>query len=148
MHSLFLLHHFLYRQPFGKKCFIIFPAQYCSDAAYNALGIAEYCLVFYELIPKTINQIFRIIVSISLRHIIFYLLHAPPAAGRMGNYKTLCRVRLRLFWPKIRSNIHRWIKNYPYYQLTFLLATSGSRTHVLLACEIILCYNSCRHLDA
>ena len=37
----------------------------------------------------------------------------------MGEYKTLYRIKLRFFWPKLRSDIHRWIKECPHCQLTF-----------------------------
>ena len=37
----------------------------------------------------------------------------------MGEYKTLYRIKFRFFWPKIRSDIHRWIKECPHCQLTF-----------------------------
>ena len=60
-----------------------------------------------------------IIVPISLRRIIFSLLHASPAAGHMGEYKTLYRIRLRFFWPRMRSDIHQWIKDFPHCRLNF-----------------------------
>ena len=37
-------------------------------------------------------------------------MHATPIAGHMGEYKTLYRIRLRFFWPRMRSNIKEWIQ--------------------------------------
>ena len=37
----------------------------------------------------------------------------------MGEYKTLYRIRLRFFWPRMRSDIHQWIKECPHCRLTF-----------------------------
>ena len=96
-----------------------FLAQYRSDVSNNSLGIVEGRLVIYEPVSTTVNQICRIVVPISLRHLIFSLLHASPVAGHMGEYKTIYCIRLRSFWPKMRSNIHRWIKQCPHCQLTF-----------------------------
>ena len=76
-------------------------------------------LVFFEQVATTANQICRIVVPISLRRTIFSLLHASPAAGHMGEYKTLYRIRLRFFWPRMRSDIHQWIKECPHCRLTF-----------------------------
>ena len=37
----------------------------------------------------------------------------------MGEYKSLYRIKLRFFWPKLRSDIYRCIKEYSHYQLIF-----------------------------
>ena len=66
--------------------------------------------MFYAPVSTTGNQISRTVVPVYLRHIIFSLLHVSPAAGCMEEYKTLYRIRLRFFWYKLRSDIHRWIK--------------------------------------
>ena len=59
------------------------------------------------------------VVPMFLRRIIFSLLHTSLAVGHMGEYKTLYRIRLRFFWPRMRSDIHQWIKKYPHCRLTF-----------------------------
>ena len=82
-------------------------------------------LVFFEKVVTTTNQICRIVVPISLHRIIFSLLHASPAAGHMEEYKILYRIRLRFFWPRMRSDIHQWIKECPYCRLTFHLRRRG-----------------------
>ena len=81
------MHHFLHKQPFAKNA--LFPAQYRRAVATNLLGMVEGRLIFFEQVVTTANQICRIVVPISPRRIVFSLLHASPAAGHMGEYKTL-----------------------------------------------------------
>ena len=57
-----------------------FLAQHRSDVSNNSLGIVEGRIVSSEKVQTTTNQICRIVVPISLRRIIFSLLHASPAA--------------------------------------------------------------------
>ena len=76
-------------------------------------------MFFYESVPTTVNQMYRIVVPMSRRHIIFFLLHASPDTGHIGEYKTLYRIRLRFLGSKMRCNIHRWIEQYPHCQLAF-----------------------------
>ena len=47
------------------------------------------------------------------------LMHASPVAGHMGEYKTLYRIRLRLFWPRLCTYIKEWIQQYPNCILTY-----------------------------
>ena len=65
------------------------------------------------------NHICRIVVPISLRRIIFNLMHATPIAGHMGEYKILCRIKLRFFWLRLRSDISDWIKQCAHCMLTY-----------------------------
>ena len=51
-----------------------------------------------------------IIVPNLLRQKIFSHYHAGPSGGPMGEYKTLYRIQLRLFWPGLRKNIKDWVK--------------------------------------
>ena len=114
-----IIYHLLYHQPLEKASFSSLLSQYRSEIANNKLGIVEGCLVFYEKKSTAVNRIFRIVVLVYLRHTIFSLLHASPTAGHMVEYKTLYHIKLQLFWPKLRSDINRWIKECSYYQLTF-----------------------------
>ena len=66
--------------------------------------------MYYELFPTVTKYIYRIIVSTSLRHTIFNLIHATPVAGYIGEYKILYQIRLRLFLLRLRSDISGWIK--------------------------------------
>ena len=114
-----LFYHFLYQQPFAKNYLSSFLAQYRHAVTNNSLGIVEGRLVFFEKFSATDNRICRIVVPISLRRIIFSLLHASPTTGYVEEYKTLYRVRLRLFWPRMCSEIYQLIKKCPHCRLTF-----------------------------
>ena len=46
-------------------------------------------------------------------------MYTVPIAGHMGEYKTLYRVRLRFFWPRLRSNVYDWIKQCAHCILTY-----------------------------
>ena len=37
-------------------------------------------------------------------------MHASHVAGHMGEYKTLYHIRLRFFWPRMRTDIKEWIQ--------------------------------------
>ena len=45
-------------------------------------------------------------------------MHTTPVAGHIGKYKSLYRIRLRLFWPRMRSNIKEWIQLCPHCMCT------------------------------
>lgn len=55
-----------------------------------------------------------IIVPQSLRRDMFVALHASPASGHMGFYKTLLRIWLQFFWPGLRSNVLSWYNTCPH----------------------------------
>ena len=114
-----IMQHLLYHQPFEKTTLSSLPAQFRSAIANNNLGLVEGRLVFYETVITTANKICRIVVPVSLRHTKNSLLHASPTTGHRGEYKTLYRIKLQLFWLKLRYNINRWIKECPHCQLTF-----------------------------
>ena len=45
-----------------------------------------------------------------LRRDIFAAYHAAPTTGHMKFYKTLHRIRMRFFWPKLRTDVSDWCK--------------------------------------
>ena len=45
-------------------------------------------------------------------------MHASPVTGHMDEYKTLYRIRLRLFWAQMRADIQEWIQQCPNCILT------------------------------
>ena len=100
------MQHILYHQPFEKVIISSLPAQYRSKIINNTLCIVDGRLVFYGTVPKPTNKICRILVPVSLRHTIVFLLHTSPTVGHMGEYITLYHIKLRFFWPKVRSDIH------------------------------------------
>ena len=40
-------------------------------------------------------------------------MHDTPISGYMGEYKTLYRIKLRFFWPRLRYDVKDWINNAP-----------------------------------
>ena len=80
--------------PLDKPTILHLPAADRTAIARNLLSILEDRLVYYEQIDTITNHICRIVVPISLRRIIFNIIHATSIAGRMGEYKTLYRIKL------------------------------------------------------
>ena len=72
-------------------------ADHCTDIVRNFLWLLDGRVVYYEPVPTFTKDIFRIIVSTSLRDIIFNIMHATPVSGHMGEYKTLYWILLRIF---------------------------------------------------
>ena len=105
-----LVYHLIHHQPFDENTLSSLPVKYRRAITDNTLGIVENRVVFYESVPKATNKNCHIVIPISPWHTIFFLLHTSPATGHVGEYKTLYRIKLRFFWSKIRSEIHRWIK--------------------------------------
>ena len=81
-------------------------------------------LVLFKPILANHRHVIFIIVPISLRHKFFSHYHADPSGGYMGEYKTLYRIRLRFFWPKLREDIKQWVKN-----CTYCIAYNVWRNH-------------------
>ena len=102
-----IMKHLLYHQPFEKGTLSSLLSQFRSTLANNNLGIVEGRLVFYEAVRTTTNKTCHIADPVSLRRTIFSLLHTSPTPVVWGMYKTLYRIKLRFFWPKLRSDIHR-----------------------------------------
>ena len=48
----------------------------------------------------------RIVIHLSLRYIIFNLLHILSTTGPMNEYKTFHSIKLRFFWSSIYSHIN------------------------------------------
>ena len=67
--------------------------------------------VLLKPVFKQIKYVGLIIVPTELRRVIFSHFHVGPSDGHMGEYKTLFRIRMRLFWPSIRKDIKLWVKN-------------------------------------
>ena len=92
-----IIQHLIFHQPFENTILSSLPAQFRSAISNNNLGIVEGCLIFYETVIPTAKKICRIVAPVSPRLTIFSLLHASPTVGRMGEYKTLYRIKLRFF---------------------------------------------------
>ena len=123
------------------------PVVYRTVIDRSLLGLLEGRLVYYELFPTVTKYIYRIIVSTSLRHTIFNLIHATPVAGYIGEYKILYQIRLRLFLLRLRSDISGWIKKYPHCMLTYRWRRRETIINVFLACWYSIHYPSCQFVD-
>ena len=54
-------------------------------------------LVYVELVTVSSNHLCRIVISLSLRRVIFDALHDFPTTSHMGEYKTLYRIKILFF---------------------------------------------------
>ena len=70
---------------------------YRNVIADNLLCIINDRFVYIEPVTVSRNHICRIIVPLFLRRIIFIDMYTSPVAGFMGEYKTLHRLKFRLF---------------------------------------------------
>ena len=107
----------------------------CRKAiAHNLLCIIRCRLAYLESITVSTNHIGHTIVPLSLRRVIFNYLHASPASGHMGKYKSLYRLKYRFFLPRMRTNIKDWLKQCPYYILTYKWRWWGQE--VMFSCPV------------
>ena len=67
-------------------------------------------LVLYKLILVNHRYVALTIVPQSLRRSVFSHLHDGPSGENMGEYKTLYRIRLLFFWPKLMEDVKQLIK--------------------------------------
>ena len=111
--------HFTLNAPLDQSTILNFPEVYRTARSRNQLGLLEGRLVYYEQLSFAIKHISRIVVPLLLRHKIFNRMYATPIAGHMCDYKTLYRIRLRFFWPRIRTNIKEWIHQCPHCTLIY-----------------------------
>ena len=75
--------------PLDKPTILHLPTAYRTAIVRDFLGILEGRLVYYEKVATVTNNIYRIVLPISLRRIIFNLMYATPINGHMGEYTTL-----------------------------------------------------------
>ena len=67
-------------------------------------------LVIYELIQGSDDFAELQIVPVSLRNIVFIAFHANPLGGHFNTYRTMHRIRLRFWWPRMYSYIDKMIE--------------------------------------
>ena len=104
--------------PLDQPTILQLPAAYRISIARNLLGLFEGRLVYYDPVPTVSKHICLIVVPLSLRRTIFTLMHATHVAGYMSEYKTLYRIKLRFFWPRLRSDVADWMKQCAHCLLT------------------------------
>ena len=83
---------------------------YRSPLQDNRIQIVNKKLVLLKPILANHRHVMLIIVPSPLRRQLFSHYHAGPTGGHMGEYKTLYRLRLRFFWPKLREDVKEWVK--------------------------------------
>ena len=114
-----ILDHLSVNAPFDQTTIVNLPVAYRTAIARNQITFLGGRLVYYEAMFYANKHIYRIIVPSSLRHKTFNLIHATPVTGHVGEYKTVYRIRLRFFWPRMRSDIKAWIQQCPHCMLTY-----------------------------
>jgi hypothetical protein len=75
----------------------------------GSVSLLDGKLVLHQALDHQSRTLTLIIVPAPLRRDIFSAYHASPMTGHMGVYKTLHRLRLRFFWPKIRTDVTAWV---------------------------------------
>ena len=78
---------------------------YRSNLKSHHIDLLHETLVLYEAIFKHVRYVGLIIVPKSLRRLILSHFHAGPSGGHMGEYKSLFRIRMRLWWSGIQNDI-------------------------------------------
>ena len=67
-------------------------------------------LIVMSPIAESNKFLTLIVVPESLRVTVFQAYHCTGVGGHMGTYKTLLVLRLRFFWPNMRSNVIAWVQ--------------------------------------
>ena len=83
--------HYCYRQPLQS----------------SHLVIENDFLIFWEPIRGSASYTRLQIVPTDLRNIVFTAFHSNPIGGHFNSYRTLHRLRLRYYWPKMWSYVER-----------------------------------------
>ena len=84
-------------------------SQYRDYLRSGSVSLLNGKLVLHQALDHESRILTLIIVPHQLRRDIFSAYHASPTTGHMGVWKTLHRLRLRFFWPKMRSDITTWV---------------------------------------
>jgi hypothetical protein len=101
------------RSPWTKKALLTLNPQYRPLLRDNLISLDQDRLLLHQPIVNETRQLLTIIVPRSLRLLIFTAYHATPIAGHLGASKTLVRLRLRFFWPRMRTFVETGIKSCP-----------------------------------
>ena len=115
----FFIDHCTLNAPLDQSTILNFQAAYRIARSRSQLGLLEGRLVYYEQLSFAIKHISRIVVPLLLRHKIFNRMHATPIDGYIYDYKTLYRMRLRFFWPRMRTDTKEWMHQCPHCTLIY-----------------------------
>ena len=91
--------------------------------------IIDHKLVFFKPIFQQTRYIGLIIVPTYLFRPMFSHYHAGPSAGHMGEYKTLFRMRLRIFCPGLCKDVKEWVKGCAHCNSYNIWKTRKSELH-------------------
>ena len=95
------LDHLSINAPLDQSTIRTLPAACRTTIARNQIGLLSGRLVYYEHISFAHRHIHRIVVPLSLRPKFFLLMHVSLVAEHIGEYRTVYRIRIRFFWPRI-----------------------------------------------
>ena len=76
----------------------------------NNISFSNNRLILTRALPLQNKAVTLIIVPRRMRRLLFDHFHGGPTGGHMGEFKTLHRLRIRFFWPKMRGDVVTWIK--------------------------------------
>ena len=75
--------------------------------------------VFLKVALFVMKKLPLLITIFALLLFQFPFVNVTPIAEHMGEYKTLYRIKLRFFSPRLRSDVSDWIKQYAHCMLTY-----------------------------
>ena len=96
----FLMEHLRHNALMDRLCITKLAVTYRKAIAHNLLCIVNCRLVYLESVIVSTNHVCRIIVPLSLPHIIFNAMHPSPSTRHIAEHKTLYRLKFRFFWPR------------------------------------------------
>ena len=88
--------------------------RYKTSTKEGTIQILNGKLVPYKLMLVNHRYVALILVPQSLRSSVFSHLNAGTSGGHMGEKKPLHRIRLQLFWPKLREYAKQLVKGSAY----------------------------------
>ena len=91
--------------PWSAQLLSTINSEYRTPLTNGSIQLIHNKLILLKPIFKDVKYVGLIIVPEDLRRVIFSHYHAGPSGGRMGEFKTLFRIRMRFFWPGIRKDI-------------------------------------------
>jgi len=67
-------------------------------------------LILFHLIGSTHKYLSLIVVPMHIRKTIFHAYHSSGTGAHMAFHKTFLAIRMRFFWPRMRTSIQTWCK--------------------------------------
>ena len=105
--------------PVGQVFISSIYSSYRQELATYQLQLLNHLLVLLKHVDTSQNYLCRIIVLSSLQRDTFFMFHASLSVGHMNDNKKFSWIKIRLFWPKMRSYIKNWIKECDHCNITY-----------------------------